>query len=135
MVSTDTLKAQLQDGVLSSVEYRIAAPLDLLDAPNSKALATQAWPGRHLTFGLTDLPQPGQALSVRLCEDDYPGWIRHEALTALEPAAQSYQASSLTAIKSRLACNMSLPLCWQPWTNPISIYGEAPLVLTLTAQG
>ncbi|KAI9133208.1 C40 family peptidase [Acaryochloris sp. CCMEE 5410] len=96
MVSTDTLKAQLQDGVLSSVEYRIAAPLDLLDAPNSKALATQAWPGRHLTFGLTDLPQPGQALSVRLCEDDYPGWIRHEALTALEPAAQSYQASSLT---------------------------------------
>ncbi|UJB68565.1 C40 family peptidase [Acaryochloris sp. 'Moss Beach'] len=104
MVSIDTLKAQLQDGVLSSVEYRLGAPLDLLDAPTSKSLATQAWPGRQLKFCVSDLPQPRQTLAVRLCEDDYPGWLGPQALTTLEPAAQSYQASSLTRdqISSRL---------------------------------
>lgn len=96
MVSIDTLKAQRQDGVLSSVEYRIGAPLDLFDAPNSSALATQAWPGRQLTFCLTDLPQPGQSLPVRLCEDNYPGWISPQALTTLKPASQTYQSSGLT---------------------------------------
>lgn len=96
MVSIDTLKAQHIEGVLSTVEYRVGAPLDLLDTPTSETLATQAWPGRYLKFCLSDLAQLDQALPVRLCEDDYPGWIDRQALAVLEPVKQPYQPPFLT---------------------------------------
>jgi cell wall-associated NlpC family hydrolase len=45
-----------------------------------------------------------QAVQVRLCEDDYPGWLRFVDWPWLEPALIPYQASQLTAaeIEARL---------------------------------
>lgn len=96
MVSIDALKAQLQAGTLSSLEYRMSAPLDLFDAPECKTLATQAWPGRQLKFTSPDDSDLEGALSVCLCEDDYPGWIDRQSLSGLEPADRSYQALSIS---------------------------------------
>lgn len=96
MVSIDTLKAQLQEGALSSVEYRIREPLDLFDSVECQTLATQAWPGRHLRFQVADLSQLGDALPICLCEDDYPSWLDVQTLTSLEPTNQIYQAPVVT---------------------------------------
>ncbi len=97
MVAIDALKAQLDQCSPSSVEYRIAQPLDLYDAQDSKALATQAWPGRHLKFCFTKttLLDDKSTLPVRLCEDNYPGWIDVQALPYLEPVNHPYQAASV----------------------------------------
>ncbi|WP_299487333.1 C40 family peptidase [Acaryochloris sp. IP29b_bin.137] len=96
MVSFETLKAQQLDGTHSSVEYRVCESLNLFDAPDCTTLATQAWPGRHLRFTPVQIDQRQDALSVRLCEDDYPGWIQAEDLLALEPAPQPYQSTSVS---------------------------------------
>lgn len=98
MVSIDALKTQLQAHPLSSVEYRIGNPLDVFDAPNCRTLATQAWPGRHLTFSLTELSRLGNtgAVPINLCEDSYPGWIDVRTLACLKRASQPYQASMIT---------------------------------------
>lgn len=67
-----------------SGEYRSLAPLNLYDSPQCDRLATQAAPGRHLR--IVSLPQKDKgAVRVRLCEDDYPGWLTSEAVAQLEP--------------------------------------------------
>jgi len=98
MVSIDALKAQLQVHPLPAVEYRIGDPLDVFDTPELKTLATQAWPGRHLTFSLAELSQldTARAFPIRLCEDSYPGWIDVQTLACLTPASQPYQAPVIT---------------------------------------
>ena len=98
MISIDALTAQQQQGALSSVEYRISKSLDLFDVPELATLATQAWPGRHLTFSFSDFSQGdnSSALPVCLCEDGYPGWIGIQSLAYLEPADYPYQAASVT---------------------------------------
>ncbi|MFM7471618.1 MAG: C40 family peptidase, partial [Nodosilinea sp.] len=69
-----------------------------------KELVTQAGVGRQLQ--LISQPQSAAqtALSVRLCEDGYPGWIALADFKALELAPTAYQPPSLTrsAIHSRL---------------------------------
>lgn len=60
-----------------SVEYCCLAPLNLYDFPDCETLATQAATGRHLR--ILSLPtREVPALQVRLCEDDYPGWLHPE---------------------------------------------------------
>lgn len=67
-----------------SGEYRSLAPLNLYDSPQCDRLATQAATGRHLR--IVSLPQEDKgAVRVRLCEDDYPGWLPPEAVVQLEP--------------------------------------------------
>jgi cell wall-associated NlpC family hydrolase len=86
-----------------AVEYQCQTDLNLYDSPECARLATQAAAGRHLRV-LTLSEDSGAALSVRLCEDDYPGWLMAADSGALSPAPTSYQAIAFTAseIWSRL---------------------------------
>lgn len=78
---------------LTQTEFRTQANLNLYDAPTLDALATQAVAGRQLRI-LSPQPE-SDALSVVLCEDDYPGWLAVEDLDALEPAPERYRAIAL----------------------------------------
>jgi cell wall-associated NlpC family hydrolase len=62
-------------------------------------LATQAIAGRHLH--LTDTTTSPTAIAVRLCEDNYPGWLAVEDLQHLTPASEPYRAIALTDAEIR----------------------------------
>lgn len=83
-------------------EYVCTQPINLYKTPDCSGLVTQAAAGRHLRLlpslqEMADgaaLPLTG-ARFVRLCEDDYPGWIEAEAVISLQPAATPYQPAVL----------------------------------------
>lgn len=94
---------QLSDGV----EYQARRNLNLYECPKCDRLATQATTGRHLRFDPLPIEEdaiPTTAVRVRLCEDDYPGWLTVSSLVDLEIAQMPYQAPILseTEIRSRL---------------------------------
>jgi cell wall-associated NlpC family hydrolase len=95
---------QLQQAFDSTqpIEYQCLENLNLYDSPELKSLATQAIAGRQ--FRLLPLPTErsgkvqGQAIEIRLCEDDYPGWLPLEDIDLIEVAETPYKAApSLTA--------------------------------------
>ncbi|PPJ62499.1 C40 family peptidase [Cuspidothrix issatschenkoi] len=69
-------------------EYFCQIDLNLYDAPECVRLATQAAAGRHLK--ITSNHQ-NQAITVCLCEDDYPGWLSLSDLRFVQPAPIKYQ--------------------------------------------
>lgn len=82
-------------------EYRCSIDLDVHDSSKCDRLATQAATGSHLK--ILSLPATGEgtesilrrsryAIEVRLCEDDYPGWLTGEDAQHLEPVTTSYRA-------------------------------------------
>ncbi len=71
-------------------EYRCRVNLDLYSSPLCAGLATQAAENRHLR--LEFLTPEGQAMRVRLCEDDYPAWLKLADLEQLELATDIYQS-------------------------------------------
>ncbi|HIK30038.1 MAG TPA: C40 family peptidase [Oscillatoriales cyanobacterium M59_W2019_021] len=74
-----------------ALEYRCSIDLDVYDSPKCDRLATQAATGRHIR--IVSLPVAAErAIAVRLCEDDYPGWLAVEDAQYLEPAPTSYRA-------------------------------------------
>ncbi|MBE9079540.1 C40 family peptidase [Romeria aff. gracilis LEGE 07310] len=94
-----------------SAEYRCDQPLNLYQSPTCEDLTTQADRGRHLQ--IIDLAEGREnrptAVQIRLCEDDYPGWIAFPqppaaAALPLSLPPQPYQPTSLTAaeIQARL---------------------------------
>jgi len=92
MVSLAQVCTHLSDAVPQ--QYRCLENLNLYDGPTLERLATQAVSGRQLRI----LAQPeaeSQALTVELCEDDYPGWIAVEDLDLLEEATEPYRAIAL----------------------------------------
>jgi NlpC/P60 family/Bacterial dipeptidyl-peptidase Sh3 domain len=87
------------------VEYRAISHINIYDSPKCDRLATQAAQGRHLLF--FDPPQPPlnkegrdgidslvqgdtTAVRVRLCEDDYPGWLDLRDIHLLEVTETVY---------------------------------------------
>jgi cell wall-associated NlpC family hydrolase len=79
------------------IEYQCQANLNLYDSPALAGLATQAVAGRQLQLAAGEPKIVGQAVQVRLCEDDYPGWVALEDLDLLEEAEAAYQAIALSA--------------------------------------
>ncbi|MGB3239246.1 MAG: C40 family peptidase [Geitlerinemataceae cyanobacterium] len=73
-----------------SVEYRCSINLDIYDSPKCDRLATQAATGSHLK--ILSLPATGETIEIRLCQDDYLGWLTGEDAQHLEPATISYRA-------------------------------------------
>jgi cell wall-associated NlpC family hydrolase len=70
-------------------EYRCRVNLDLYSSPACEGLATQAAVDRHLrveSLTLTD-----RAIRVRLCEDDYPAWLKLADVEQLELTTAIYQ--------------------------------------------
>ena len=71
-------------------EYRCRVNLDLYNSPICTGLATQAATNRHLR--IESLTPDGQAIRVRLVEDDYPGWLKLADLEQLELTTDIYQS-------------------------------------------
>ena len=62
------------------LEYRARSHINIYDSPKCDRLATQAALGRHLravnlALKQNDVNLDTTAVMVRLCEDDYPGWL------------------------------------------------------------
>lgn len=70
-------------------EYRCRVDLDLYSSPICQGLATQASAHRYLR--IESLTPTEQAIPVRLCEDDYPAWLKLADVEHLELATDIYQ--------------------------------------------
>ena len=87
-------------------EYQVLTHLNLYDSHDCARLATQARTERHLQIvsdpASTDVRQ---AVEVRLCEDDYPGWLKVEDLKQLKIAVRPYRAQEVNRaeINARLS--------------------------------
>ena len=75
------------------MQYLIKANLNLYTSPELNSLATQAAADRRLTILSKHESSP---LQVRLCEDDYPGWLATEDRQFLEESATPYRAPVLS---------------------------------------
>ncbi len=89
-----------------AAEYCCSTNLNLYDDPSCVRLATQAAVGRHLRIAPKAQVKGGRGkgnIAVRLCEDDYPGWLLADDLAFLQ-VAQPYQATSVSEaeIQARL---------------------------------
>jgi len=101
------------------LEYRARSHINIYDSPKCDRLATQAAAWRHLR--VVDPPQPSlrsggingidsvvqgdtTAVMVRLCEDDYPGWLDLRDFELLDVAETVYhpQVLSEAQIKEKL---------------------------------
>ena len=101
------------------LEYRARSHINIYDSPKCDRLATQAALGRHLRVvdpllpslrsggrnGIDSLVQGDTtAVMVRLCEDDYPGWLDLRDVELLDVAETVYhpQVLSKAQIKAKL---------------------------------
>jgi NlpC/P60 family/Bacterial dipeptidyl-peptidase Sh3 domain len=74
-------------------EYRCLVPLDLYSSPACQGLATQAAANRHLR--IESLTPTENAMPIRLCEDDYPAWLKLDDVEALELTIDIYQPTTI----------------------------------------
>lgn len=81
------------------VEWQVQGNLNIYDSPKCDRLATQAAAGRHLRV-ITSSCQTG-GVRVRLCEDDYPGWLAVVDAESLEAAQTPYQAKVVSEAEIR----------------------------------
>ncbi|PSB35474.1 C40 family peptidase [Chlorogloea sp. CCALA 695] len=82
-------------------EYICQSDLNIYDTPKGEGLVTQAATGRHLQV-ISILED--RAMEVRLCEDNYPGWLLAKDLSSLELADSKYNVITFSPmqIKSQL---------------------------------
>lgn len=76
------------DSIQLDQEYVCQRDLNIYKSPTGDGLVTQAAAGRQLQV----LAKQPQALWVRLCDDDYPGWLPLANVDKLTLATHSYQA-------------------------------------------
>lgn len=91
------------------LEYRARSHINIYDSPKCDRLATQAALGRHLRvvelpLRQSDVNLDTTAVMVRLCEDDYPGWLDLRDVELLDVAETVYhpQVLSKVQIKEKL---------------------------------
>jgi hypothetical protein len=76
---------------------QIVEPINLYDSDALSALATQAIAGRQLRVDSpASVPEGVKGIPVRLCEDDYPGWLALSDLGALAWAIAPYHPTSVS---------------------------------------
>ena len=71
-------------------EYRCRVNLDLYSSPICQGLATQAAANRHLR--IVSLTPTETAIPIRLCEDNYPAWLKLDDVQNLEVTTDIYQS-------------------------------------------
>jgi NlpC/P60 family/Bacterial dipeptidyl-peptidase Sh3 domain len=74
-------------------EYRCRINLDLYSSTVCEGLATQAAADRHLR--IESLTPTDGAIRVRLCEDDYPAWLKLADVDQLELTTDLYQPAKI----------------------------------------
>ncbi len=91
------------------LEYRARSHINIYDSPKCDRLATQAALGRHLRAVELPLKQSDvnvgtTAVMVRLCEDDYPGWLDLRDVELLDATETVYHPLVLSEaeIKEKL---------------------------------
>ena len=96
-------------------EYICQKNLNLYHTPSGEGLVTQAATGRHLQ--IVSICEDA-TMKVRLCEDDYPGWLLASDSSNLELASSKYSAIAFShlEIKSQLpeVINFTLQAMQQP---------------------
>lgn len=97
------------------VEYRARSHINIYDSPKCDRLATQAALGRHLRvvelpLRQSDVNLDTTAVMVRLCEDDYPGWLDLRDVELLDVAETVYHPLVLSEaqIKEKLPLVITL---------------------------
>lgn len=89
------------------VEYRARSHINIYDSPKCDRLATQAALGRHLRvveelpLRQSDVNLDTTAVMVRLCEDDYPGWLDIRDVELLDVAETVYHPLVLSEAEVR----------------------------------
>ncbi|MDY6782006.1 MAG: C40 family peptidase [Cyanobacteriota bacterium] len=78
-------------------QYRCRSNLNLYKSSRCENLVTQAAAGRYLRVLSSDTGEG--AAEVRLCEDDYGGWLVEEQLSQLEETAVPYQPALLSRVE------------------------------------
>lgn len=91
-----TTLASLTVNGLNRNEFCCQKNLNLYDSPTLERLATQAAVDRHLRIETLPTAAQPNALSVRLCEDDYPGWLAAADLQFLTKVDVPYQPRSVS---------------------------------------
>jgi cell wall-associated NlpC family hydrolase len=92
MVAFEHLQAHWRQN--PALEYRCQGNLNLYQSPAGKSLVTQAAAGRQLCIEHFE----AEAVLVRLCEDDYPGWVLQPDVVGRVAIANSpYQAPTWSA--------------------------------------
>ena len=87
-------------------EYHVLTHLDVYDSPECGRLATQARANRHLlVLSAVENSDSQHAVKVRLCEDDYPGWLKVQDLQQLRISPNPYRARRV----NRAEINARLP--------------------------
>jgi NlpC/P60 family/Bacterial dipeptidyl-peptidase Sh3 domain len=94
VVSISELQAAIDAD--QAIEYQCQSNLNLYNSPALESLVTQAVAGRQLKLIAEPQTVVGQAVQVRLCEDDYPGWLPIEDLDLIEVAEAPYQPIALS---------------------------------------
>lgn len=89
--------------LVTTVDYLCRTNLDLYSSPSCQGLATQA--AAHRQLRLESLTATEQALPVRLCEDNYPAWLKLADIESLEVATDIYQPQQVdrSTIAARIA--------------------------------
>jgi cell wall-associated NlpC family hydrolase len=118
MVAFETLQAQLTDASQGALNYKVTQPLNLYDSPALESLATQAQAGRQLWFKHLPELDTTSALSVVLCEDDYPGWVNPLDLVHLQPATVPYCPSNLSLADIQSRIPMAIAFAQAAMTQP-----------------
>ncbi|MEO0394532.1 MAG: C40 family peptidase [Cyanobacteria bacterium P01_A01_bin.137] len=95
----DELKRRWQEN--PGAEYRCDRNLNLYKTLGQPGLVTQA--AKDLQLKITAVSPTG--VQVRLCADDYPGWLQLNDLDALTPTAAPYQSPTIT----RQAIEQAIP--------------------------
>jgi len=84
----------------NTVEYLVRYNLNLYDSIKCDRLTTQAAVGRYLRVlpsrATSEAMGEVNAIEVRLCEDDYPGWLALTDVDSLEVASTSYHPKTLS---------------------------------------
>lgn len=100
-----------------SVEYQCQADLNVYDSTTLERLATQAATGRYLR--IESVPDSNHSpIWVRLCEDDYPGWISPHDRQHLTIATSSYQPTSLALAEIRTRIPAAIAFTQQAMAQP-----------------
>ena len=95
MVTLDALQDQLYRQ--ASLEYVCDRAINLYNAPGRQGLVTQADKGQHLR--VLDIEKDRSAIRVRVCKDDYLGWIDAAHTDDLMLIETPYQAPVLTQLE------------------------------------
>lgn len=85
---------RIMSAIATQAEYRCDRTLNLYKTPAGQALVTQAAAGRQLRC--LRLAEDHSALQVKLCADDYPGWLLRSEFSHLSPASAPDQPPVLS---------------------------------------